>query len=827
MQKTIDNLSCVRCGSKLQGDHEAADELTERQFICLGCRHAYASLWGIPYIADFETADILGLVEIAANIDNATQNENITKAHFDQWRELLKACHASDDPHKFMRNAPDWAAPWMLSRYNQWYQYNLLTAQLDLSGSRALDVGAGLGFDTSDVLADGACVTALEFSPLLARAGKKALPEVQWIGGISHALPFDDNSFDFIFCNAALHHMRDVPAALLEMIRVVRCGGTIVTTSDSYCADCMPGDLELSIFNNDPTVLSGVNEGIIRFSDLVYTLETYSNHLDIQAVVDARGTAYQRDADRFGFLLLDFKRDREIISNRFQSISLKITLKSKPAVPRRLQKPDDVILPASRYANLLDNQAAAIASLTSLIPLCHVDIPFPGKSGSKFALLNGWQNPVPGVVWRQGYKRARLFFSRKRLLDTTSVCAKCVVEKDDQPKMDVLANGKIIHTVFLKRNCWTLLPIPYDRIGNQERCAIEFQMHRKEENFNEGLFRISFVAGWRLWLNDRLAPVGLAFSKLRDRFGRVKRAVKMVLNLEKINMRMRLLVDSVLQIIIIRKLIAWLLQKMTPPILQSLVKVTQGDLSNSGLLEKEGVRTAVLKNAVKEHPRAVESILGQELQGQLSFSHEGEDILLKRLTDIEKSGFYVDVGAHDPRAFSNTYLLYMGGWRGVNIDATPGSMESFKRLRPRDINLEYGVSDSFDELTFHTFKASALNTLSDDIAARYVSNGWESKGQVKIKTRPLAAILDDVLPKNQEIDLLNVDVEGNEYSVLASNDWDRFRPTLIFVEILDVPLDEVNDTAVAKLLGAKGYLMIAKLSTTVVFKLCEMPACAE
>lgn len=74
------------------------------------------------------------------------------------------------------------------------------------------------------------------------------------------------------------------------------------------------------------------------------------------------------------------------------------------------------------------------------------------------------------------------------------------------------------------------------------------------------------------------------------------------------------------------------------------------------------------------------------------YSQEGEDLLLSRILGDKKDGFYVDVGAHHPFRFSNTYLLYKQGWRGINIDAMPGSMKLFNRFRPRDINIECGVA---------------------------------------------------------------------------------------------------------------------------------------
>ena len=102
----------------------------------------------------------------------------------------------------------------------------------------------------------------------------------------------------------------------------------------------------------------------------------------------------------------------------------------------------------------------------------------------------------------------------------------------------------------------------------------------------------------------------------------------------------------------------------------------------------------------------------EDLYSTLSYSQEGEDLILKRLFDGQKKGLYVDVGAHHPKRFSNTYLFYKMGWRGINIDAMPGSMEKFKEVRPEDINIEAAISDKDELLTYYIFNESALNTFS-------------------------------------------------------------------------------------------------------------------
>lgn len=91
---------------------------------------------------------------------------------------------------------------------------------------------------------------------------------------------------------------------------------------------------------------------------------------------------------------------------------------------------------------------------------------------------------------------------------------------------------------------------------------------------------------------------------------------------------------------------------------------------------------------------------------RLSYSQEGEDLILAALFDLEFSqmgGFYVDVGAHHPKRFSNTFLFYLNGWSGINIDAAPGSMLAFQRERPRDVNIEAAVGEAETALTFYEF----------------------------------------------------------------------------------------------------------------------------
>ena len=100
-----------------------------------------------------------------------------------------------------------------------------------------------------------------------------------------------------------------------------------------------------------------------------------------------------------------------------------------------------------------------------------------------------------------------------------------------------------------------------------------------------------------------------------------------------------------------------------------------------------------------------------------SYSIEGEDIILRRILGEKKTvGFYIDVGAHHPKRFSNTYHFYKEGWRGINIDAMPGSMKLFRKIRPRDTNLEFAISNKRQNLIYYRFNEPALNSFSKTLS---------------------------------------------------------------------------------------------------------------
>lgn len=194
-----------------------------------------------------------------------------------------------------------------------------------------------------------------------------------------------------------------------------------------------------------------------------------------------------------------------------------------------------------------------------------------------------------------------------------------------------------------------------------------------------------------------------------------------------------------------------------------------------------------------------------------SFAKEGEDIILSNIFRKQEGGFYVDVGAHHPKQFSNTYAFYQKGWRGINIDAMPDSMGLFNKLRHRDINIEKAISDQKETLTYYMFNVPALNSFSKELSVE--RNGVENYriiSERKIETSTLEEILDTYLPIGQKIDFLTIDVEGLDYKVLRSNNWEKYRPKVILIEAGQLTCEEALADEISNYLKAKGYYLIAK-----------------
>lgn len=194
-------------------------------------------------------------------------------------------------------------------------------------------------------------------------------------------------------------------------------------------------------------------------------------------------------------------------------------------------------------------------------------------------------------------------------------------------------------------------------------------------------------------------------------------------------------------------------------------------------------------------------------------------MILRRLFDHRRTGFYVDVGAHHPLRYSNTYFFYRLGWRGINIEPNPDIALAFRVFRPRDLHVQMGVAEAAGKLTYYRFNDAALNTFDGALARRREqTTAYRVLSTLEVPVERLRTILEEQLPPGTAIDFLSVDVEGLDLAVLRSNDWTRFRPTCVLAEALGVSsVEHLLQSKLARLLRDHGYRFFAKSFNTAFF----------
>jgi len=181
------------------------------------------------------------------------------------------------------------------------------------------------------------------------------------------------------------------------------------------------------------------------------------------------------------------------------------------------------------------------------------------------------------------------------------------------------------------------------------------------------------------------------------------------------------------------------------------------------------------------------------------YAQFGEDIILGELLKKEKAdGFYVDVGCYHPKKYSNTYALYKKGWRGINIDLEADKISAFQFARPDDHNVLCAVSDQRGEVTLYRYGGYGLGTtISNDYAAR---SGEKPLETTMIEARSLNEIIGASPYNGRPIDVLSIDVEGMDFQLLSSLDFNTYQPKIIIIEDHHRRIDDVLKTAAYKLL---------------------------
>lgn len=211
-------------------------------------------------------------------------------------------------------------------------------------------------------------------------------------------------------------------------------------------------------------------------------------------------------------------------------------------------------------------------------------------------------------------------------------------------------------------------------------------------------------------------------------------------------------------------------------------------------------------------------------EAKISYAQFGEDLLIDYFFQhyLKKSNpTYLDIGTNHPINGNNTYLFYLRNCFGVCIEPDPVLYKEILSKRSKGIVLNVGVGIGKEpEGTLYTFPEpyTGWNTFSKEEAInRQKETGINYTASEKISFLSINNVIEKYF--NPYPDFVSIDVEGLDFAILQTLDFNRFRPAVFCVETMSFSVsNEAEKCAdIIDLLSASGYLSYADTHINTIF----------
>lgn len=196
------------------------------------------------------------------------------------------------------------------------------------------------------------------------------------------------------------------------------------------------------------------------------------------------------------------------------------------------------------------------------------------------------------------------------------------------------------------------------------------------------------------------------------------------------------------------------------------------------------------------------------------YSQHGQDKFLEEyIFKGFKNGVFVDVGANDGVSINNTlYFEKNNNWKGINIEPMKTEYDILVKQRPKCVNLKCAISDfnGVDKFLKVSGYPSMISGLINEYDDRHlhrleyeIKKYGGSKDVITVETRTLESILDEY--KLKKINFLSIDVEGAEFKVIKSINFDK-----VFIDVICFE-NNYKDTSkvIIDYLKGLGYYMLS------------------
>ncbi|MFZ5519708.1 MAG: FkbM family methyltransferase [Pseudomonadota bacterium] len=208
----------------------------------------------------------------------------------------------------------------------------------------------------------------------------------------------------------------------------------------------------------------------------------------------------------------------------------------------------------------------------------------------------------------------------------------------------------------------------------------------------------------------------------------------------------------------------------------------------------------------------------QEQYGQL-----GEDLVLDALLKsyFHRHGLepdrirYLEIGANHPVQTSNTYLFHnKWGGKGILVEANAALVPALKRVRTRDVVLNYAVVPAGQEgmVTLNVAENPELSSLDKAHVESFGEIGGVA-GTREVEALTLDELLDNCFPEG--LHLMSIDIEGLDLPVLEGAAFRR-RPVFIVAEPSRHYFDDAEQSF-ARVLTQQRYVEVARTDFNIIY----------
>ncbi len=181
------------------------------------------------------------------------------------------------------------------------------------------------------------------------------------------------------------------------------------------------------------------------------------------------------------------------------------------------------------------------------------------------------------------------------------------------------------------------------------------------------------------------------------------------------------------------------------------------------------------------------------------YGQHGEDYLLWHFFDFRRTGFFLDVGAHDGVALSNTKSFEEAGWTGICVEPIPEVSDTCRRVRRRVVCAAC-VAGPLKTVELRVDRSGLYAGIEADEAKALRGYQERQIGDPSFRTIRVPAVraADLLSADDPPIDFASIDVEGTEIDVLDGLDLTHNRPRVLVMEALTDDARETLDRYMAR-----------------------------